>query len=177
MLPVPFLFRKRHILEKTNMNVSEIAGRYGNSRENLLQILHDLQDSSGDNSLHRDTLEELAKTMGVPVAEIVGTLSFYTMFSTKPRGRHIIRLCDSPPCYIMGSENILDALQKKLGVKFGETTPDGKFTLEASSCLGTCGVAPAMMIDDIVYGNLTKDKISRIIDGIASAEVQIPEGR
>ena len=159
------------------MNVSEIVERYGNNRENLLQILHDLQDSSGDNSLHLDTLEELAKAMNIPVSDIAGTLSFYTMFSTKPRGRHIIRLCDSPPCYIMGSENILDALQKKLGVKLGETTPDRNFTLETSSCLGTCGVAPAMMIDDIVYGNLTKEKVSQIIDGIASAGVQIPEGR
>ena len=159
------------------MNVSEIVERYGNNRENLLQILHDLQDSSGDNSLHRDVLEELAKIMDIPAADIVGTLSFYTMFSTKPRGRHIIRLCDSPPCYIMGSENILDALRKKLGVKLGETTPDKNFTLEASSCLGTCGVAPSMMIDDIVYGNLTKEKVSQIIDGIASAGVQIPEGR
>ncbi|MFA6294620.1 MAG: NAD(P)H-dependent oxidoreductase subunit E, partial [Victivallales bacterium] len=75
------------------MNVTEITGRHGNNRENLLQILHDLQDSSGDNSLHRETLEELAKIMDIPVADIVGTLSFYTMFSTKPRGRHIIRLC------------------------------------------------------------------------------------
>lgn len=160
------------------MNVSEIVDRYGNSRENLLRILHDLQDSSDDNSLHRDTLEELAGIMGIPVSDIVGTLSFYTMFSTKPRGRHIIRLCDSPPCYIMGSENILEALQKKLGVKLGETTQDRNFTIETSSCLGTCGVAPAMMIDDTVYGNLTKEKISQIIDSIASAGagVKTPEG-
>ena len=173
----PIDFQKPSHLEKPIMNVSEIVERYGNNRENLLQILHDLQDSSGDNSLHLDTLEELAKAMNIPVSDIAGTLSFYTMFSTKPRGRHIIRLCDSPPCYIMGSENILDALQKKLGVKLGETTPDRNFTLETSSCLGTCGVAPAMMIDDIVYGNLTKDKVSQIIDGITSAGVQIPEGR
>ena len=159
------------------MNVSEIVEKYGNNRENLLQILHDLQDSSGDNSLHRDTLEELAKTVNITVADITGTLSFYTMFSTNPRGRHIIRLCDSPPCYIMGSENILDALQKKLGVKLGETTPDRNFTLEASSCLGICGVAPAIMIDDVVYGNLTKEKVSQIIDSITSAGVQNPEGR
>lgn len=158
------------------MNVSEIVDRYGNNRENLLRILHDLQDSSDDNSLHRDTLEELAGIMDIPVSDIVGTLSFYTMFSMKPRGRHIIRLCDSPPCYIMGSENILDALQKKLGVKLGETTPDRNFTIETSSCLGTCGVAPAMMIDDTVYGNLTKEKISQIIDSIASAGVKTPEG-
>ncbi|HBC85565.1 MAG TPA: NADH-quinone oxidoreductase subunit NuoE [Lentisphaeria bacterium] len=151
------------------MTVSEIVDRRGNNRENLLQILHDIQDSSGDNSIHRDAIEELAKIMDITVADITGTLSFYTMFSTKPRGRHIIRLCESPPCYIMGSENILDALQKKLGVKLGETTPDKKFTLEPSSCLGTCGVAPAMMIDDEVYGNLNAKKVSEIIDSISKS--------
>ncbi len=152
------------------MTVSEIVEKRGNSRENLLQILHDIQDSSGDNSIHREAIDELSKTMGLTVADITGTLSFYTMFSTSPRGRHIVRLCDSPPCYIMGSENILDALQKKLGIKLGETTPDKSFTLESSSCLGTCGVAPAMMIDDEVYGNLTAAKVAAIIDSIRKSE-------
>ena len=177
MLCVQSIFQKTSHLEKIIMNVSEIVGKHGNNRENLLQILHDLQDSSGDNSLHREALEELAKIMDIPVSDIVGTLSFYTMFSTKPRGRHIIRLCESPPCYIMGAENILESLRKKLGVNIGGTTPDNNFTLETSSCLGTCGVAPAMMIDDIVYGNLTKEKVSQIIDGIVSAGVQIPGGK
>ncbi|MFZ2654903.1 MAG: NADH-quinone oxidoreductase subunit NuoE [Victivallales bacterium] len=159
------------------MTVSEIVDKRGNNRENLLQILHDIQDSSGDNSIHRETIAELAKTMGITASDITGTLSFYTMFSMEPRGRHIIRLCDSPPCYIMGSENILDALQKKLGIKIGETTTDKAFTLETSSCLGTCGVAPAMMIDDDVYGNLTADKVSKIIDSISRDGVKKPEGR
>ncbi len=152
------------------MTVSEIVESRGNCRENLLQILHDIQDSSGDNSIHTEAIDELSRIMGITVADITGTLSFYTMFSMKPRGRHIIRLCDSPPCYIMGSENILDALQKKLGIKIDGTTPDKAFTLETSSCLGTCGVAPAMMIGDEVYGNLTADKVSKIIDSIRKSE-------
>ena len=127
------------------MTVAEIVKKRGNARENLLQILHDIQDQSVDHSLHQAELKTLADLMAIPVADIIGTASFYTLFSFKPRGRHIIRLCESPPCYIMGEENILVALEAKLGITVGETTPDRQFTLETSSCLGTCGVAPVTM--------------------------------
>ena len=144
----------------------------GNSRENLLMILHDLQRGSGDNSLHRSDLEELAQVMGLTVADIVGTATFYTMFSLQPRGRHVIRLCESPPCYIMGEENIREAIREKLGIDFGETTADRLFTLEATSCLGSCGVAPVMMVDDEIYGNLTRERVVRILEAIAAQDLQ-----
>ena len=150
------------------MTVQQIVEKRGVERENLLLILHDLQDSREDNSLCRDDLEELAKIMGLSVSDIVGTATFYTMFSLEPRGRHIIRLCESPPCYIMGEENVLKAIEEKLGVSFGETTEDKCFTLEATSCLGSCGVAPVMMIDDEIYGNLTQEKVVAILDQIAA---------
>ncbi|MBN2450866.1 MAG: NADH-quinone oxidoreductase subunit NuoE [Lentisphaeria bacterium] len=152
------------------MTVQEIVAKRGNARENLLQILHDLQDSTEGNYLRREDVEVLAREMLLSVSDIVGTATFYTMFSLKPRGRHIIRLCESPPCYIMGEENIREAIREKLGIDFGETTADGLFTLEPSSCLGSCGVAPVMMIDDELYGNLTRDKVGRILDGIAARE-------
>lgn len=148
------------------MTVAEIVNRRGNAREHLLQILHDIQDQSADHSLDPAALAALAAIMSIPVADIVGTASFYTLFSLKPRGRHVIRLCESPPCYVMGEENILAALEAKLGIAVGETSPDRQFTLETSSCLGTCGVAPVMMIDDEVYGNLTAVKAGEIIDRI-----------
>jgi NADH:ubiquinone oxidoreductase subunit E len=152
------------------MKTKDIVKQRGNSRTNLLQILHDLQDSSGDNSLHRDEIEALAKEMDIPVSDIVGTATFYSMFSFEPRGRHIIRLCESPPCYVMGEENVLAAIGSKLGIGFGETTADGCFTLEPTSCLGACGVAPVMMIDDEIYGNLTEAKVAEILDLVASAD-------
>ena len=151
------------------MTVADIVAKHGNSRENLLEILHDIQAQSVDNSLHQEDLTELAALMRIPVADIVGTASFYTMFSLEPRGRHIVRVCESPPCYIMGEENVLEALQVKLGVAIGQTTSDGQFTLETTSCLGVCGVAPAMMIDDVVYGNLTAAKVGDIVDQVAAA--------
>jgi len=152
------------------MTVAEIVDSRGNSRENLLQILHDLQDASGDHSLHPAELQELSAVMAIPVADIVGTASFYTMFSFRPRGRHVIRLCESPPCWVMGEEDLRSALEAQLGITVGQTTPDGQFTLETSSCLGTCGVAPVMSIDDEVYGNLTAEKVARILERIAAQE-------
>jgi NADH-quinone oxidoreductase subunit E len=151
------------------MTVADIVKKRGSSRENLLQILHDLQSQSGDNSLHPAELESLAALTGVPVADIVSTASFYTMFSFTPRGRHLIRLCESPPCFVTGEEEILAALEAKLGIDVGETSPDGLFTLETTSCLGACGVGPVMMIDDEVYGNLTPEKVDGIIDRLVHA--------
>ena len=146
------------------MSVAAIVSARGTSRESLLEILREIQDQTPDHSLHQEALVEVSELMGIPVADIVGTASFYTLFSLKPRGRHIIRLCDSPPCYIMGSDNVLEAIRAKLGIGFGHTTPDGCFTLEQTSCLGTCGVGPVMMVDDVVYGNLTAEKVGAILD-------------
>ncbi len=153
------------------MTVAEIIKAHGNDRENLLAILHQIQSGNDDNSLHQDQLKQLARIMDIPVADMISTASFYTMFSLKPRGRHIIRLCESPPCYIMGEENILAALEAKLEIKLGETTADRLFTLETTSCLGACGVAPVMMIDDTVYGELTEEKTVEIINSIANETV------
>jgi NADH:ubiquinone oxidoreductase subunit E len=152
------------------MTVRQIVRKHGKARENLLVILHDLQRNREDNSLWREDLEELSRIMGIAVADIVGTASFYTMFSLKPRGRHLIRLCESPPCYVMGEENVREAIHDLLGIDFGETTGDGAFTLEPTSCLGSCGVAPVMMVDDEIYGNLTREKVVRILDSVRAGD-------
>ncbi len=154
------------------MTVDDIVRKHGACRENLLQILHDIQDAAPDHCLSREALHQVAAAMDIGVADLTGTASFYTLFSLKPRGRHIIRLCESPPCYIVGSDNILDALQRRLGIDIGETTPDGDFTLETTSCLGACGVAPVMSIDDEVYGNLTVERVGEIIDAVTAADAK-----
>jgi NADH-quinone oxidoreductase subunit E len=86
------------------------------------------------------------------------------MLSTEPRGQHVIRVCTSGPCHVTGAPSIVVELKRLLGVELGETTSDGMFTLEASSCLGICGVSPTLMIDDDAYGNLTPEDLSRILD-------------
>lgn len=146
------------------MIIKEIVQKYGNKRENLLQILHEIQNKSEWNYLSAEALQELSKEMRIPVADIKGTASFYTMFSFVPRGKYLVRVCISPPCHLLGAQTIFKAIEDKLGIKEGETTRDGLFTLEASSCLGICGVAPAMMINEDAYGNLTVEKINQILD-------------
>ena len=150
--------------------VEEIIKKHGNKRENLLQILHDIQNQSYQNYISEENIKTLSEEMKIPVSDIKGTASFYSMYSFIPRGKYIIRICESPPCHILGAQTIFDAVEKKLGIKEGETTKDNLFTLEATSCLGICGVAPAMMINDEAYGNLDEKKINEILEQIQEKE-------
>jgi len=152
------------------MAIKEIVKKYKNKRENLLQILHDIQNINPQNYISEEDIKSLSEEMGIPVSDIKGTASFYSMFSFVPRGKYIIRICESPPCHILGAQTIFDAVEKKLGIKTGETTKDDLFTLERTSCLGICGVAPAMMINDEAYGNLSEEKINEILGGIQEKE-------
>jgi len=146
--------------------VRELLDRYPASTEYMLDMLHDLQDADERNYLSEEALRAVAEYLDVPLSEVVSTATFYTMYSLKPRGRHIIRFCESPPCQLVGAESLLDLLSKHLGVGVGETTADGLFTLETSSCLGVCGVAPAMMINTEVHGNLTEERIVAALESI-----------
>jgi len=152
------------------MKVKEIVRKYDKKRENLLQILHEIQDNNPQNYISKEDIDILSKEIGIPISDIAGTASFYSMFSFKPRGKYIIRICASPPCHIMGAETIFEVISGELQIKKGETTIDGLFTLEETSCLGVCAVAPAVMINDTVYGNLTGDKIKKIIAQIKKKE-------
>lgn len=131
---------------------------------NILYILHELQEKNPQHYIAKEDLEACAEYLGVPYSYVHGVATFYTMFSLTPRGRHVIRLCDSPPCHLMGSTSVLEYLKKKLGVEVGETTPDGAFTLELASCLGVCGVAPAIMINDEMFGKLTPERVDTILE-------------
>ena len=105
----------------------------------------------------------LSEGMDIPYPYLYGVMSFYTMFSPTPRGKYIIRLCESPPCHIMGVENLVEVLKSELGIKVGETTADGLFTLEHTACLGVCEVAPAMQINEVVHGRLTAERVKNIL--------------
>jgi NADH-quinone oxidoreductase subunit E len=144
----------------------EICSKYAPDKDNLIYILHDIQDTHPQHYISEEAVQVVSEYLKVPPNHIFGVLTFYTMYSTKPRGKNIIRLCESPPCYIKGSENILRKLKTVLGVGNGETTQDGLFTLELCACLGVCGNAPVMMINNDVYGDLTDDKIDEIITKI-----------
>jgi len=143
--------------------VRRLLEKYAPSKEHMLDMLHDLQQDEPRNYLTRDALRAVAEYVNISLSEVVSTATFYSMYSLAPRGRHIIRICESPPCQLVGAESLIDLLAQHLGIAVGETTDDGAFTLETTSCLGVCGVAPAMMIDEELVGNLTP---ARIVDAI-----------
>lgn len=142
-------------------DVEEIITRYQNERTPLLCILEEVQEKWG--YLPRDVLGYVAKRLGIPSSTVYGVATFYAFLNTRPVGKYVIRVCKSTPCHVRGAVNVLEALKKELGIREGETTKDGKFTLEVTSCLGVCGVAPAMMVNDVTYGNLTEDRIREVL--------------
>jgi NADH-quinone oxidoreductase E subunit len=141
----------------------EILTKYNPEKENLIYILHEIQNSHPQSYVPKDAIEAVSNYLKITTSHIYGVLTFYTMFSTTPRGKNVIRLCESPPCFLKGSETILKALRNILGVKLGETTKDGFFTLELCACLGVCGNAPVMMINDEVFGDLSEERVHSII--------------
>ena len=148
-------------LEKCKEELKKVLDQYGHDREALLPCLHIAQEQCG--CLTEDVISFLAKELNLPRVEVYSTASFYSMFSFEKRGKHVIRVCTSLPCYLKGSEKILKTLNEELNVTVGHTTSDRIFTLEAVSCIGACDKAPAMMIDEKLYGNLTPEKVREII--------------
>lgn len=148
-------------LDSVKERVIQIVSQNGAKEEALLQILHDIQ--ADDNSLSEAELLQVARALDIPLSRVYGVATFYSLYSVQPRGKFIIRICESAPCHIVGARAVISAFEEALGIKMGETTTDGKFTLEATSCLGVCGVAPAVMINDEVYGNLTPDKVVEVL--------------
>lgn len=127
----------------------------------LMQTLHKAQEIFG--YLPIEVQKFIAHEVDVPLAEVYGVATFYTQFSITPKGKHKIGVCLGTACYVKGSQLVLDKLSKELKVSVGETTEDNEFTLEATRCLGCCGLAPVMMIDGDVYGKLEPKKIPEIL--------------
>jgi NADH:ubiquinone oxidoreductase subunit F (NADH-binding)/NADH:ubiquinone oxidoreductase subunit E len=143
-------------------DIQDICSRFSRIKGGLLPALHAVQSVCG-NWLPKEALTLVSRGFDVPYPYLYGVLSFYTMFATQPRGRYIIRLCESPPCHVMGAESLQEVLEADLGIHAGETTEDGLFTLEHTACLGVCEVAPAMQINEVVHGRLTADKVKQIL--------------
>ncbi|SEF66626.1 NADP-reducing hydrogenase subunit HndA [Caloramator fervidus] len=132
-----------------------------NDKGALMPVLQKAQEIFG--CLSYDIQEFISKELKVPMAEVYGVSTFYSQFTLEPKGEHIIRVCLGTACYVKGAQAILDRLSKELNVEVGKTTQDGKFTLEATRCLGACGLAPVMMIGEKVYGRLIPDDIPNIL--------------
>ena len=128
----------------------------------LMPVLQGAQDIFG--CVPEDVQRTIAAGLHVPLSEVYGVATFYSQFSLAPKGKYLISVCLGTACYVKGSQKILDKLCEVLQVPVGGTTPDGRFTLEPTRCLGACGLAPVMMINGEVYGRLTPDDIPGIID-------------
>lgn len=127
----------------------------------LMPILHEAQRIFG--CIPLEVQKIVSENTGVPVAEINGVVTFYSSFTLEPTGDHIIGVCLGTPCYVRGAQTILDAVKTELGIDVGQTTPDGYYTLDAIRCIGTCGMAPVMSFDDVVYGEINVTKAKRLI--------------
>ena len=150
------------------MDVSEAAilQKYTPSRENLLMMLHDLQDNHPQQYLTEDTLDKVAGYLNLTRSAVYGVVNYYSMFSLKPRGRYIIRVCTSAVCEIMKSNEVIGHIEDVLGIRVGETTPCGLFTLEPAECLGQCQDAPSMMVNREVYNNLDGQRVREVLQGL-----------
>ena len=145
-----------------DLKISEVINYYENKPENLVQVLREIH--KGQNYVTSKQLEEVAQKLDIPLSKVYGVSTFYTLLSPKPKGKYVLRICSSAPCYMAGSENLLKYLKDKLKIQEGETSADGLFTLESTSCLGICAVAPAIMVNDRVYGDLNIQKLDQIIE-------------
>ncbi len=142
--------------------LQEIIEKHKDTKGALIPVLHEAQDVYG--YLPMSVQKQISEGLGVPLSEIYGVVTFYTQFSLKPKGRFKISACMGTACYVKGANLILEKLQEKLGISVGECTEDGKFSLDACRCIGACGLAPVIMINDDVYGRLTADDIEKILD-------------
>lgn len=139
----------------------KILAEYNNEKEAILPCFHIAKEKCG--VISEEMVSFLAKRVNLPKVEVYSVASFYSMFGFKEQGKYTVRVCVSLPCWLKGSKLILETLEKELNIKEGEGTPDKKFTIEAVSCLGLCDQAPAMMVNEKIYGDLTPKKIKEII--------------
>jgi NADH-quinone oxidoreductase subunit E len=128
----------------------------------LLSELKTIQKKEG--YVSEDSMKKLSKKIGMPIAKIYAAATFYATIYTKKQGKHVIEICNSPSCHLNGNIDVIDYIQKKLKVKSGETTKNGKFSFHICSCIGCCNESPAMKIGKTVYGNLTKEKVDDILN-------------
>ena len=138
-----------------------IMSRHGGSAEDLIPVLHDIQDAY--HYLPKEELQAVAERLQVPLTQVYSVATFFKMFSLEPKGRHQIKVCLGTTCHLRGGGRVAESLSHRLGVEVGYTTKDMQFSLETVGCLGSCAQAPVMMVDDKYFGRTTVDKVPKIL--------------
>jgi NADH:ubiquinone oxidoreductase subunit E len=141
--------------------ISQLADKYGRNRESLLPILQEVEDQLY--YVNEESMINIAKELDISTADVYGTASFYTFINANEQGKHVIRVCQTIICDMKRKEDIIDAVTELLGIRPGETTPDKKFSLYYTNCLGACHKGPAMLINDEPYTELTPEKVKNIL--------------
>ncbi|SMC83497.1 NADH-quinone oxidoreductase subunit NuoE [Sporomusa malonica] len=141
--------------------VEAILAKYQGVKGALIPVLQEAQNAYG--YLPREVIKCIAEKTGIPVSQIYGVVTFYSQFHLNPRGKNIVRVCQGTACHVRGAKAILKALEDGLQVKAGGTTPDLKFTLETVACIGACGLAPVLMVNDDTHGRLTPEVIPELL--------------
>lgn len=151
--------------EERLKKVNEIIARYpdGKQKSALIPVLHIAQEEN-NGWLDVNTMDHVAALLNILPIEVYEVATFYSMFNLKPVGKHVFEVCRTGPCMLNGSDDIIQYIKDKLGIKEGETTPDGLFTLKPAECLGACGYAPMMQLGKHYREHLTKEKVDQIID-------------
>jgi NADH-quinone oxidoreductase subunit E len=147
--------------EENQKKIIELQKRYPTSQSLVLPVLWMVQEQEG--YISEDSMKYVATLLHIPFGHILGVVTFYTMLQKKPIGRHHIEVCTNISCMLRGSGNILEHIEKRLGISVGETSPDKKWTLSEAECLGSCGTAPMLAIGDEYYENLTLEKIDTLL--------------
>jgi NADH-quinone oxidoreductase E subunit len=142
--------------------IARLRDLYPHPQSALVPALHAAQESCG--YLPEDALADVADLLGVPLSEVASVATFYSLFSTEPLGRHVIRVCTNLSCYLNGCEQVLDRLCARLGVRPGETTPDGRVTVEAVECLAACDEAPVALVDTERRPRLTPEAVDALVE-------------
>lgn len=150
-----------------NVVVNEVdllVKKYGNGRESLLPILQDIQRKFG--FISDFAMQEIAHRLDIHPVEVYGVVTFYSFLSTEPKGKYVIRLCKTISCDLAGKDSIANTLERELGLRFGETSHDRKFTLEFCHCIGMCDQGPAMLVNEQVFTRLTPSKVIEILESL-----------
>jgi NADH-quinone oxidoreductase subunit E len=145
------------------MDKQQLIHKFAPNADNLILILHELQNNHPQHYLEEDDLREVASYLNMTKSQVYGVVTYYSMFSLKPRGKYIIRICKSPVCELEKEDRIEETLKNDLGISAGETTADGRFTLEYTICLGHCDKSPVMMVNEDVYGDLKPEILPEIL--------------
>jgi len=149
--------------------IRELVAKYPTKQSAVMSCIWVIQDEHG--WVSPGAVDFLCETLEMPRSRVQEVLTFYTMFRTEPQAEHVLQVCHNISCNIMGARNLIAHLEKRLGIRLGETTPDGKFALEGVECLGACGMAPVMQLGKHFYEHLTPEKVDAILDSLKKGVV------